>query len=226
MFDLDAEVRYWRKRQERRSSLSPRELDELEDHLRARVDLELEFNGTLAPAQAFATARRELGKPVVLSQEFAKAGKPRWRRWLVAGWAMYVGTVFLPIATAFGGTVYGYEVFRDMILDIGEEWSLTMFNVPMVITVAALWGARLSCNRWLRRVLGIVGTCSLGVLLSAIAYRLVSFGLTDLWQQRFFAGCWTWSASYLCVANALRLRAQEYAPAKAEEGVGHVPTGA
>ena len=61
MFDLDIEVRRWRERQESESSLSPRELDELEDHLRARVDLELELNAVLAPAQAFAITRRGLG---------------------------------------------------------------------------------------------------------------------------------------------------------------------
>ena len=42
MFDLDAEVRRWRNHAEGKSSLSPREVDELEDHLRARFDLELE----------------------------------------------------------------------------------------------------------------------------------------------------------------------------------------
>ena len=89
MFDMDAEARRWRKRQERTSSLSPRELDELEDHLRARVDLEMELNAVLAPERAFAIARRELGTPAALEKEFAKAGKPRWKRWLVAGWGVY-----------------------------------------------------------------------------------------------------------------------------------------
>ncbi len=41
MSDVDGRIRRWRARQERKSFLSPRELDELEDHLRARVDLEL-----------------------------------------------------------------------------------------------------------------------------------------------------------------------------------------
>ena len=93
MFDLNGRVREWRERQERTSSLSPRELDELEDHLRARVDLELELNAVLAPADAFAIARRELGEAATLSKEFAKAGKPRWRRWLVAGWGDVRGFV-------------------------------------------------------------------------------------------------------------------------------------
>ena len=70
-----AEARRWRKRQERQTSLSPRELDELEDHLRARVDLEMELNAVLAPERAFAIARRELGTPAALEKEFAKAGE-------------------------------------------------------------------------------------------------------------------------------------------------------
>ena len=96
MFDLDIEVRRWRERQERKSSLSPRELDELEDHLRARVDLELEMNRVLAPERAFAIARRGLGRPAALQREFANAGRPRWRRWLVAGWATFAVSFALP----------------------------------------------------------------------------------------------------------------------------------
>ena len=101
MFDLDRQVLRWREREERNSSLSPRELDELEDHLRARVDLELELNAVLAPADAFAIARRELGEAAALSKEFAKAGKPRWRRWLVAGWAMFAASFVLPVVEQF-----------------------------------------------------------------------------------------------------------------------------
>ena len=101
MFDLDAELRRWRERQEHTSSLSPRELDELEDHLRARVDLLLETDATLAPQQAFKTARKELGQSAALSSEFAKSGSPRWRKLLVAGWAMYAVSFFLPAAHNF-----------------------------------------------------------------------------------------------------------------------------
>ena len=87
MFDLDSEVRRWRRRQERRSSLSSRELDELEDHLRAHVDLETELTPSLTPARAFAQATTAMGAPEKLSKEFARAGKPRWRKLVFAGWA-------------------------------------------------------------------------------------------------------------------------------------------
>ena len=63
MFELDREVRDWRTRVERSSSLSARELDELEDHLRARVDLELQLNPALTSAKALAVAVGGLGAP-------------------------------------------------------------------------------------------------------------------------------------------------------------------
>ena len=66
MFDLEKELRRWREREERGSSLLALELDELEDHLRARIDLELQLNPTLAPARAFRVARDELGEPAAV----------------------------------------------------------------------------------------------------------------------------------------------------------------
>lgn len=77
MFDLEKAVRRWRRGLERMSSLSPRELDELEDHLRARANLELELDAGLTPARAFAAAHDDLGEAATVSREFAKAGKPR-----------------------------------------------------------------------------------------------------------------------------------------------------
>ena len=109
--DLDTRILGWREQQERETSLSRRELDELEDHLRARVDLERELNAVLTPERAFAIARRNLGEPVALSKEFAKAGRPRWRRWLLTGWAMYGASWFLPVVDApFYGIIRGYEL--------------------------------------------------------------------------------------------------------------------
>ena len=148
MFDLDARIREWRERQERESSLSPRELDELEDHLRARVDLELELNAVLAPAQAFAIARRELGEAAALSKDFAKAGRPRWRRWLVAGWSMYAASWFLPILNmGWLGTMSGYDVLKELTGDFPDAVLFLVLNLPMLMTVPVLWGARLACNR-------------------------------------------------------------------------------
>ena len=63
MFALEKAVRRWRRGLEHRSSLSPRELDELEDHLRVRVDPELELDpglGFRAWSLSFACAATAL----------------------------------------------------------------------------------------------------------------------------------------------------------------------
>ena len=76
---IEARVERWRTQLARTSSLSPRELDELEDHLRARVTTELELDAALTPARAFSVAREALGKEDDVSREFANAGRPKWR---------------------------------------------------------------------------------------------------------------------------------------------------
>ena len=125
MSDLDARIRDWRGRQERETSLSPRELDELEDHLRARTKLELELNAALTSQRAVELAREVLGGEHAMSRQFAKAGKPRWRKLLVAGWALFGASFLLPVfyvpeaglslARPFGiEPYYGYEVFWEL----------------------------------------------------------------------------------------------------------------
>lgn len=209
MFDLDGRVQQWRDRQERTSSLSPRELDELEDHLRARVDLEMELNAVLAPRQAFAIARHELGEAAALSKEFAKVGKPRWRRWLVAGWAAYAAAWFLPLLRfelfGVGDTVYGHQLFLDP-----EAIVLLPVHLAMLMTVSALWGGRVSRARWLRWLLGCAGGLILGWIGAISGYGVLSEGWRVLPQLIFNAAIWSWGASMVCAAVGLRLRAREW----------------
>ncbi len=219
MFDLDAEVRRWRRRQERRSSLSPRELDELEDHLRARVDLEMEINRVLAPERAFAIARRELGKPAALEKEFAKAGKPRWRRWLVAGWAMFAVSFVLPVVPDWSaaGWVPGWgaatATLGFLILEPREAFvgaplhavsGLT--NFLMLATLLELRAARPRRTRWLAGLVGCAAVLNLQWLMGwaePVALPPLGMGL----------GYWMWVASFFSVAAALWMRSREWAPA-------------
>ncbi len=215
MFKLEEAVRQWRERQERRSSLSPRELDELEDHLRARVDLEMELNAVLAPERAFAIARHELGEATVLSKEFAKAGRPRWRRWLVAGWATYAVSWFLPILDmGWLGMLFGY----DLITDIADTALVLVVNLPMLMTVPVLWGARISCNRWVRRLVGVAGVSAIGTVVGGMIYGSIENGsIAWLLPPPFRMGFWAWTASFLCVARGLRLRAKAWASARSNK---------
>ena len=212
MFDLNGRVQQWRERQERTSSLSPRELDELEDHLRARVDLEMELNAVLAPERAFAIARQELGEAAALEKEFAKAGKPRWRRWMVAGWAAYVAAWFLPVVRIkvliFVDTVYGYQMFLDP-----ELLVFVPIHLAMLMTVSAMWGGRISRARWLRWLLGCTGGLVLGLIGAAAGYGVFSEGWRVLPAFVFTSAVWSWGGAMVCAAVGLRLRAKEWASA-------------
>ncbi|MCY4574452.1 MAG: hypothetical protein OXF01_16845 [Gemmatimonadetes bacterium] len=213
MFDLDTEVRRWRERQERKSSLSPRELEELEDHLRARVDLELEINATLAPRRAFAIARRELGQPTALEKEFVKAGKPRWRRWLVAGWAMFAASFVLPVIPEFmaPGWVWGWQVFvivpaMAVSFPLEASWGLLSWitNALIVVTWLKVRGTRTRRARWLAPAM----TAATALNLWWAAGHMVDgywSGLRD-----YHIGYWAWAASFGCIAAALWMRDREW----------------
>ena len=225
MSDLDARIRDWRQLQERETSLSRRELDELEDHLRAHADLEMELNRVLTPARAFAIARRVLGKGPALAREFARAGKPRWRRWFAAGWAMYLASVFLPVVQfpvwgdgqVYGSVTNGYLQLRHMLLSPTlAELPWILMNAAMLASVPALWGARFASRPWFRRILGSTGICTLGMSAYIVAKPTLTLG-PQIWSHLpLIEGFWVWSASYICVANALRLRAGEWEPADAK----------
>ena len=229
MFDLDTEVRRWRARQERESSLSPRELEELEDHLRARADLELGLNSTLAPRRAFAIARRELGKPTALEKEFAKAGKPRWRRWLVAGWAMFAVSFVLPVVPDFlaPGWVPGWGAailpigiifappFGDPPGSLGEVVSAlpgplsSLTNLLMLATLLELGAARRRRTRWLAALVSGGTLLNLEWVLwwaEPVVWPPLGMGI----------GYWAWTASFFCVAGALWMRVMELKPVTPE----------
>ncbi len=219
MFRLDEAVLQWRERQERDSSLSPLELDELEDHLRARVDVELELNAVLAPARAFAIARHDLGEAAALSKEFAKAGRPRWRRWLVAGWSTYAASWFLPILDmGWLGTLTGQDMLREMAGGLPDSALVLALNLPMLMTVSVLWGARTSGNRWFRRFVGAAGVTAIGTVAGVMIYGAIENGsISWLPATPFRMGFWAWTASFLCVARGLRLRAKAWASARADK---------
>ncbi len=216
MFDLDREVRRWRERQERTSSLAAAELDELEDHLRARVNLEMELMAVPSRRRAFALACEGIGESNALSREFAKAGTPRWRKVMIAGWAMFGASLVLPVATYDRELVrYGFEVL----------WSVTGFNhwtlpsVIVLLTVPTLRNARYLRSRWLARLsAGLLGASGI----FALAYGLVFsfwpevilsalFGnLGYFFDMALGLGFWLWAGSLFPVAIALLLRARHF----------------
>lgn len=221
MFDLDAEVRRWRARQERRFSLSPREVDELEDHLRTRVNLELELDRTLTPARAFATVRDELGKTATLSREFVKAGRPRWLWLLLAGWILFGASFLLPSAIDPWPTpvppgaqapvpgaiplpdhMPGWEAFGSALSGIGGLFAVLSAQSNILVLIISLGVLRKRASRARWTVPAMVGTTAFNSL-----YWLA-------WEdQELLVGYYAWVASFVCITVALWLRDRGWAPA-------------
>ena len=244
MSDLEQAARDWRSTLQRKGTLSPRELDELEDHLRARIELERQLDPALSVDRAFSVARNDLGEPAALAKEFDKAGMRRWRRLLVAGWAIFAASFFLPV---FGLEVLGIIEWltvipglwqdaltdpvttelgiRDVLIGLGRLSPVILVHVPMFMTLPALRAARLRGERWLGWVLGAVGWSALGLGVLHLIVRLVRIlvfgGLESgglIGPAWLGPGYFAWAASFLCAAFAMRLRAREWASVAAGGG--------
>ncbi len=204
MFDLGRAVSAWRQRVERTSFLSPREVDELEDHLRARVDLEMEMDRALTRERAFGMAREGLGKPATMSREFAKAGMPRWRWLLAVGWAMYGVSFFLPPAGEGRGFVRSTAdlIWESItIQDVAGLAVFTLLNAPVFLTLLTLRSTRPKGVRWLG---GILATMAVGVACLGIGP----------WSPGMGTGYWLYAASLTFVAAAMWMRVGAWASPK------------
>ncbi len=210
MPEFESEVRSWRTQAERRSSLSPRELDELEDHLRALVDLELELDATLARPEAFVIAREALGEPRALCTEFARAGRPRWKLLLAGASTLYAASLLLPVfhmspflpGLYSGWTPRGYELLAHV--------ELLPLNLPMLLILPLIWRRRRLKGTWLAGILGAIAVPALALGVAGA----VSTGVITL-----LLGYWAWSASFALASTALWLRRRGGASARPKKSV-------
>ena len=211
MFDLDRAVGRWRKKLESESSLSPHEVDELEDHLRAHFDLEMELTPAQTRVAAFANASGGMGEPADLSKEFARAGSPRWRRLIYAGWALFAVSFVLPAAGEGAsdggflslGTMAGWEAFVSAVVwgDLLGKLSAAT-NLIMLGSLLILRTSRRKRGRWLRWLVGGAG------ILNLVYWPiwLVTEGTT---VSDLLPGYWIWVASFLCVAAGIWMSVKE-----------------
>lgn len=245
MFELETEITTWRRKVERGSSLSPREVDELEDHLRARFDLELEMTPERSPSRVFSTVCDELGEAAALSKEFAKAGLRRWRSLLLAGWGMFAASFFLPISRTVlvdvgslpadfvtSGRAYEHlwtlitvgftsgDVFTTVWVTLWIGVAVLLPNLPMFMTLPALLDSRQPGGRWLPRVLGAIGVVHLAVAMTNIFRPFpVPYAEAAVGFEYAAAGFWLWSASFALAAAALWLRRRAWTSARPEEAI-------
>lgn len=207
MFELDREVRNWRTRVERGSSLSPRELDELEDHLRALVDLELELDASLAPRRAFAIARHALGEPKALSREFARAGRPRWKLLLGGAAAVYVASLLLPVFRLDLFPAWGVDAWMPRGYELLADVELLPLNLPMLLVLPLIWRMRRLKGTWLAGILGVIAVPTLAL---GVADALRGDGTV-------LSGYWAWAASFALASVALWLRRRGWASARSRK---------
>ena len=219
--DMDRVVSAWRTQVSRTSSLSVRELDELEDHLRARAILEMEFDVALTPQRAVGLAAEELGEARTLAHEFAHAGKPRWRRLMVAGWGLWAVAWALPVSDFGSRTLTLAEIVRGDLASLASRGSLTsllgllalaLMNVPMLLTLCRFPNA-LPRIRRLRMATWLVTANALGVLVigGGFVVRWLRAGAT-LSDVPLGSGWWLYTASLACVTAAMWMRLGDARP--------------
>ncbi|MDE2662441.1 MAG: hypothetical protein OXI39_05485 [Gemmatimonadota bacterium] len=214
MFELENEVRRWRRALDRRSSLAPRELDELEDHLRARVDLELELDAALSPTEAFAIARRDLGEPKALSREFARSGRPRWKPLLAGALALYSASLLLPVLhMQLLPASWGFEAWVPRGYELLADIELLPLNLPMLLMLPLIWRKPRLKGTWLAGILGVIGLSALGLGVAAV----IDGGSDALSSLR--PGYWAWAASFVCASAALWFRRRGWASARPKTSI-------
>ncbi|MCG6989840.1 MAG: hypothetical protein LJF06_16895 [Gemmatimonadetes bacterium] len=206
MFDLDGAVQAWRRQFARERSFATRDLDELEDHLRAAYEVELDLSPGLAPARAFAHACETLGTVDTLSREFAKVEGKGWRRLLRAGWLVYAIAFFLPVID--GGITLGQGDFHEGLLP-GIQALLTAFR----------WGGAFGIASALTNLVMLATFHRISDagrdrtwLLTALAMAAMVFNLWWLFEvghvSDLYPGYYAWLASFGIAGTGLAMRAR------------------
>jgi len=212
MFDLDRAVLAWREGFARERSFSTDDLDELEDHLRAAYELELELTPGLVPARAFSHAVESLGRAEALSVEFAKVGGGWWCRLLRLGRVAYGLSFLLPVAR-YGITFPVLNGSISMNLHEGGLPGIQAFLVALTSgdalgVVSALTNAAMLVTFWRMRDAKRRRVSLLAVLLGACALLNLSW----LWMASppsdLFAGYYVWLSSFAVTSTGLALRAR------------------
>lgn len=102
MFNLEQSITEWRRQMAAGGIKDSTVLEELESHLRAEVEKQMQ-SGLDVP-QALEAAVQCIGPAGALRLEFSKVGIKSWnRRLAVAAWAMFFVSFFLPSYLAMPG---------------------------------------------------------------------------------------------------------------------------
>ena len=139
-----------------------------------------------------------------------------WRKLLVAGWAMYAISFFLPVGTAGisvagarpeSSVIWGWQAFAASLLMVGgSPLSLSsvlstvsgLSNALVLATLLKVRGTRPPQSAWLP--FGLAGATLVNLSWSLEA--------TGLGSDDLGIGYWIWVASFGCIGLALWMRAR------------------
>lgn len=187
MFDLEQEIRHWRKTISSRLPFQSDAVAELESHLRDAV-IKCQQDG-LTPQDAWKAALNQLGDSDVIAQEYAKLPRHSVRRWLPT--QIVVGAyVALALFAAYGCSRRFLNT-HDALLVI-HVWTVTMgYAAVFAVGAIAVWAI-------LSRALRGWSTTEADVLLRTTRYfttaGIVLVGaaviLGGLWLQKTSGSIW------------------------------------
>lgn len=211
-------VSAWRHRASRTSPLPAHELEELEDHLRARALLEMELDTGLTPQRAVQLAEEGLGDSETLAREFINAGRPPWRTLMAVGWGLWAVAWALPMSTWGDRSPTMAGLLGGDVVRLATQGSLTsllglltaaLLNIPMFLTLRRYRSAR-RIGR-LRMATWLLTANAIGVLVigGGFVARWWSAG-APLSTIPVAGGWWVYTASLACVATAMWMRVSDF----------------
>jgi hypothetical protein len=209
MFDLEQSIAEWRKQMQTAGIKSPLLLEELENHLREEIELQL-ISG-LNEERAFEISTQKIGEAKFLKTEFKKIEAGHWNHSLTwFAWILFVASFFLPAyANEWGHTnEWGWWcalasancfVSPDFWRGNGLPYHLgflTLANVLMIGSPFLLlyFAQKPAFRKWF----GVSTFVALALVWSFIFRLLMDPARSDI---RF--GCFVWGFSFLPLCLSL-----------------------
>jgi hypothetical protein len=190
MFDLEQNLRRWRRGMSVRLPLRREAVDELESHLRDAVEQAIQEGST--PEEAWRQASERLGNLDAVAAEYSKFGAPSAWRWLPARFAAAV--LAAPAAGLAYFLVARTAASQGTILLNLHVFAITVGYVAMVVVGAvAAWSllSRAWCG-WSHVETRALGATFGTLTTAALALTSAGVVLGSFWARDHLGGYWSW----------------------------------
>lgn len=186
MPNTESFLNQWRATMSSAPNVTPEMLDELESHLRERIEQIIQSG--VPEKEACERAATELGSSPAIAAEFRKLEAPSWLPVKIAvgiGIAIALAVAFRPFARPGGGVLLGVHVFT---ITVGYTTALLLGALGFCFALQRAWSGfsplRLSSLSRVTFTFATVSTIctAIGIILGMI------------WSQREWGRLWGWDA--------------------------------